>query len=53
MAETERTQFEAGEHFRALVALRRADDAAKIPGRSVPDLDDWRAALDRSVATRA
>ncbi|MEX0663424.1 MAG: HD domain-containing protein [Acidimicrobiia bacterium] len=47
MGESERTEFEAGEHFDALVALRRADDAAKVPGREVPGLDAWRTTLDR------
>lgn len=49
--EAERTRFEGGEHFDALVTLRRADDAAKVPGRSVRDLDDWRPQLER-VAER-
>ena len=46
MSEIERIEFEGGEHFRSLVALRRADDAAKIPGRVVPGLDAWRATLE-------
>jgi hypothetical protein len=27
--------------------LRRADEAAKRPGRTVPPLDAWRSALER------
>jgi gamma-butyrobetaine dioxygenase len=49
----ERTAFESGEHFDALVALRRADDAAKEPGRVVPGLDTWRATLDRLAISRS
>jgi predicted HD phosphohydrolase len=37
--------FEHGPYFSDAVLLRQADDAAKIPGRNVPDLDDWLAAL--------
>ena len=33
-----------------LVALRRADDAAKVRGRSVPGLDDWAAAVETVAA---
>ncbi len=51
MREAERTQFEAGEYSTSLVALRRADDAAKIPGLTVPGLDDWRPKLERVADT--
>jgi predicted HD phosphohydrolase len=47
MDAAERTQFETGEHFDALVALRRADDAAKTIGRIVPSLDEWEEPLER------
>ena len=30
----------------ACVVLRRADDAAKVPGRDVPELASWRPALE-------
>jgi predicted HD phosphohydrolase len=30
----------------AVLALRRADDDAKVPGRAVPGLDTWRAVLE-------
>jgi len=33
--------------FAACVMLRRADDAAKVPGRAVPTLESWRTVLDR------
>lgn len=51
MDNDERVTFEADPHFESLVALRRADDAAKVPGRSVPDLDAWRLAVEQ-LATR-
>jgi predicted HD phosphohydrolase len=38
--------------LRTVLALRRADDAAKVPGAVVPDLASWRAAL-AAVAARA
>jgi predicted HD phosphohydrolase len=40
----------AGDPFTdAAVVLRRADEAAKRPGRDVPPLDTWRSALDRTA----
>jgi len=50
MDDDERTAFEASEHFESLVTLRRADDAAKVPGRSVPDLEAWRAPVEQLAA---
>lgn len=47
MEASERAAFEVGEHRHALVALRRADDAAKIPGRAVPGLAQWHEPLRR------
>jgi predicted HD phosphohydrolase len=41
----ERAAFASLDCFRSALALRRADDAAKVPGRSVPGLDAWREAL--------
>jgi predicted HD phosphohydrolase len=35
-----------------LVTLRRADDAAKIRGKVVPGLDDWRTVVERVAAAR-
>ena len=43
--------FARGPHCAALVALRRADDGAKVPGRAVRPLGEWRAVLDE-VARR-
>jgi predicted HD phosphohydrolase len=43
---TERVAFEARADFDALLALRRADDAAKEMGRAVPALERWRATVD-------
>jgi predicted HD phosphohydrolase len=34
-----------------LLVLRRADDAAKVPGAAVPGLDAWLAALEQVAAT--
>ena len=41
----ERVAFEAMPDFDVCVTLRRADDAAKVPGRVVRDLDAWRSTL--------
>ena len=49
MTPTEVKAFESGRYWRDAVRLRRADEAAKVPGRTVPDLDYWRPAL-RAVA---
>jgi predicted HD phosphohydrolase len=46
----DRTAFEARSDFNDCVKLRRADDAAKVPGRTVPQLEDWRDALDECAA---
>jgi predicted HD phosphohydrolase len=40
-SDRERIEFEARPDFRACVALRRADDAAKVPGLKVVGLDRW------------
>jgi len=53
MDAAERMHFEGGVHFDTLVTLRRADDAAKVPGRSVPDLDDWRPQLEYLAARQS
>jgi predicted HD phosphohydrolase len=39
-------------HWEDGLEVRRADDAAKVPGRVVPDLHTWRPLLER-VAARA
>jgi predicted HD phosphohydrolase len=45
MTRDEQAELEALPDLDMLLALRRADDAAKVPGREVPDLDTWRAPL--------
>jgi predicted HD phosphohydrolase len=52
LGDDERAALEAAPELDALLTLRRADDDAKVPGRSVPGLDTWRGALD-SVAQTA
>lgn len=39
--------FYASPHWSDALTLRRADDAAKVPGRQVPGLDHWLPALRR------
>jgi phosphonate degradation associated HDIG domain protein len=39
--------FEREPHFRSAVAVRRWDDAAKVPGWRGPDLDHYRPLLER------
>ena len=43
------TSFEAAPYFEACVALRRADDDAKVPGRSTAALATWRPAVESLV----
>lgn len=52
MTADEIAAFEALPDGDAAVALRRADEAAKIPGRVVPGLDQWRPVLEQVAATR-
>lgn len=47
----ERAALEAAPDLDAVLALRRADDDAKVPGKAVPGLDTWRAALEKVAAT--
>ncbi len=42
-------RFEATAGFADAVALREADDAAKVPGLSVPNLESYRDLLERLV----
>jgi len=42
-----RTDFEASPHFHDCVALRRADDAAKVPDLDVGSVDEWRGVIER------
>lgn len=51
MSKEEVAAFEASPFARDAVLLRKADEAAKSPGKRVPGLDHWRKAL-RDVAAR-
>jgi predicted HD phosphohydrolase len=42
----ERAQLEAEPWLDDVLTLRRADDAAKVPGRAVPDLGHWREVVE-------
>jgi len=46
-------RFLSHPHAHDAVALRRADDAAKVAGRSVPGLDNWRTVVRRVARWRA
>jgi predicted HD phosphohydrolase len=50
--DAERATFESRPDADACVTLRRADDAAKVPGLAVPPLEQWRGTLERCVTTR-
>jgi predicted HD phosphohydrolase len=52
MSEAEVRAFEAEPQARDALLLRRADEAAKTPGRSVPGLDAWLPTL-RTLAVSA
>ncbi|MCX7699485.1 MAG: HD domain-containing protein [Gemmataceae bacterium] len=43
---TELAAFEQEPHFRSALALRRWDDAAKVPGLALPGLEHYRSILD-------
>jgi predicted HD phosphohydrolase len=42
----ERARLESAPWLADLLALRRADDDAKVPGRAVPDLAHWRPVVE-------
>jgi predicted HD phosphohydrolase len=52
LADAERARLEADPALPDLLTLRRADDAAKVPGRAVPDLAHWRPVVE-GVAARS
>lgn len=52
MTPQEVSEFERRPDRDDLVALRRADDAAKVRNALVDPLDSWRAAVDRVAASR-
>lgn len=49
MSPEEARRFEGLPHFTAAVALRRWDDAAKVPGLSVPGLEHYRRHLEAAL----
>ena len=53
MSTEEVTVFEANRHGADAANLRRADEAAKVIGRVVPDLDAWIPAIEAVAATAA
>ncbi len=53
MNESERTEFERHPHFVAAVALRRRDDAAKVPGLVTPPFAAFRPVLEECLAPPA
>lgn len=53
MTEAELTDHAGLEDWEVGLALRRADEAAKEPGRQVPDLRHWRPVLDRVAGSAA
>jgi predicted HD phosphohydrolase len=50
MTPAEVEEFRRSPHVDALIALRRADDAAKVPGLPVAPLVSWRPLLERVAA---
>ncbi|MDH4384027.1 MAG: HD domain-containing protein [Caulobacter sp.] len=50
LSESEVQAFEARDHWREALMLRRADESAKVAGRDVPGLDSWLPALARVAA---
>lgn len=50
MSPEEVAAFEAEPHHRDAVELRRADEAAKVPGRAVPGLEEWKPRLEALAA---
>lgn len=52
MTTAEADEFVAIPYSGDLVALRRADDSAKVRGKEVPGLDAWRATVDALAAAR-
>jgi phosphonate degradation associated HDIG domain protein len=50
MPADEATEFETHPHFRATVAVRRWDDAAKVPGLATPPFDHFLAYEEQALA---
>ena len=53
MTAEEVAAFEAWPSWREAVMLRRADEAAKTPGREVPGLEAWLPAVRETAARHA
>jgi predicted HD phosphohydrolase len=51
MTADEAAEFEQRPDFDDLVALRRADDAAKVRNAALDPLDEWRATVERVAAS--
>ena len=49
MTPAQRAHFASSPYARDALALRRADDDAKVPGREVPGLDHWTPVLGRGA----
>jgi len=49
MSGAELEEFRASPHFSAAVSLRRWDDAAKVPGMAVPDVNEYVAILEEAL----
>lgn len=45
--------FASSRDFASCIELRRADDDAKVPGRDVGDVDDWRQVIERVARVRS
>jgi predicted HD phosphohydrolase len=51
LTEDERAALEREPWLEDVLTLRRADDAAKVPGRSVPRLESWRPVVELLAST--
>jgi predicted HD phosphohydrolase len=51
LTDDERARLEAEPWLADVLTLRRADDAAKVPGRDVPGLAYWRRVVDKFLAS--
>lgn len=47
----EAAAFEQDELFKTIIAMRHWDEAAKVPGKRVPDLESYRSLLEAQVVT--
>jgi predicted HD phosphohydrolase len=52
MTPDEVADFTSRRHHLDAIVLRRADEAAKVPGRRVPGLDEWVPRIEALVAVR-